>query len=129
MNKTYYPTTMPLAMLFKSVSYCMSAASSYAVAATFNDEQGERQHISIKRIIASTISLLSEVCVCIYFVVFSAIQVVAWQRRASECLDLEKAESAFSKTKRVAPPLNNTIIQATKSERNQHNGTQNNTPS
>eukprot|EP00729_Bicosta_minor_P023230 gene23230-8811_t len=33
---------MPLAMLFKSVSYCMSAASSYAVAATFNDEQGER---------------------------------------------------------------------------------------
>ena len=135
MNKTYYPTTMPLAMLYKSVSYCMSAASSYAVAATFNDEQGERQHISIKRIIASTISLLSEVCVCIYFagffvfVVFSAIQVVAWQRRASECLDLEKAESAFSKTKRVAPPLNNTIIQATKSERNQHNGTQNNTPS
>lgn len=126
---------MPLAMLFKSVPYCMSAALSYAVAVTFNDEQGERQHISIKRIIPSTISLLSEVCVCIYFagffvfVVFSAIQVVAWQRRASECLDLEKAELAFSKTKRVAPPLNNTIIQATKSERNQHNGTQNNTPS
>ena len=123
---------MPLAMLFKSVPYCMSAALSYAVAATFNDEQGERKHISIKRIIASTISLLSEVCVCIYFagffvfVVFSAIQVVAWQRRASECLDLEKAELAFSKTK---PPLNNTFIQATKSERNQHNGTQNNTPS
>lgn len=38
MNKTYYPTTMSLAMLFKSVYYCMSAASSYAVAATFDDE-------------------------------------------------------------------------------------------